>query len=721
MPAAAASHSARDQRLRLGLVIGQLTYGGAESQLYELARGLGETCDVTVYCMSSATEPYGPRLEAAGVRVRSFPAIGRLDPTRVLRLASSLRSDGIELVHAFLFIGSAYAYLATRFLSGVRLVTSARNCKPEPSRLRRFVLERAFRSSHAIVCNSAEMARFAARYYGAPNDRLDIVYNGVDTERFAAAAPDPSRQIVGTIGRIERQKNLDLFLDAAAILRERFPAARFVIVGDGSLRPRLEERVRADGLADAVRFAGNVEDVPALLAGLGQLWLTSDWEGTPNVVLEAMAAGLPVVATRVGGTPRDRRGRAHRPAGRAGRCSRLRGGGGAFVGGPGAGRRRGRGRSSGRDPTIFPKGDDRLDQCGIQSRAEAGHIVSARPTVTVIIPMRNERDWIGRCLDSVFGQDYPGELLDVIVVDGMSDDGSQEILSELAASEPRLRVLQNPARIVPSSLNRAIGAATGDIIARVDSHTLLATDYISVGVETLQRTGADNVGGPMVKLGGGKVGDAIAAAMGSRFGVGSYFQYGSEEREADTVYMGMWPREVFERVGLFDEELVRNQDDEFNYRLRKHGGRIVVNPRMRSRYQNRQSWSKLARQFYEYGLWKARVLQKHPAQMSIRHYVPPGFDLLVLAGLASAPLGPLGPLLSAGAICAYLVVVAAVAATLPEGSGGRFRLVLAFVLIHHAWAIGFLVGMVRFAHRWFKPERPEARLAGDLAGSATRD
>jgi hypothetical protein len=219
----------------------------------------------------------------------------------------------------------------------------------------------------------------------------------------------------------------------------------------------------------------------------------------------------------------------------------------------------------------------------------------------------------------------------------------------------------------------------------------------------------------MVKIGGGAVGDAIAGAMSSRFGIGSYFQFGTAERDADTVYMGMWPRQVFEKVGLFDEELVRNQDDELSYRIRKGGGRIIVSPAMRSRYQNRQSWRKLARQFYEYGLWKTRVLQKHPRQMSIRHYVPPAFDAAVLAGLASGPVfGAVGPLAAVAALGIYAAVMAVVAMR-EARAGGRTRYWLALVLIHHAWALGFLVGMVRFAPRWVRSEPPVPRLAPAVA------
>jgi glycosyltransferase involved in cell wall biosynthesis len=292
-------------RRRVGLVIGQLTYGGAESQLCELARGLRAECDVFVYCLSEKDRPYGPKLREAGVPVEVIAATGSFDLARVVRLARSLHRDRIDVVHAFLFIASAYAYLATRLARRMRLVTSARNCKPEPNAVRRWIMKRAFKRSDAIICNSSEMARFASAYYAAPAGRITVVYNGVDTQRFDAARPAPSaeRLTIGTIGRLEPQKNLDAFLEAAACVHAVRPEARFHVVGEGSERARLETRTSTLGLAGVVSFEGTTGDVAGFLATLDQFWLTSDWEGTPNVVLEAMAAGVPIIATRVGGVP----------------------------------------------------------------------------------------------------------------------------------------------------------------------------------------------------------------------------------------------------------------------------------------------------------------------------------------------------------------------------------------------------------------------------------
>lgn len=331
------------------------------------------------------------------------------------------------------------------------------------------------------------------------------------------------------------------------------------------------------------------------------------------------------------------------------------------------------------------------------------------PLVSVVIPMRNEGKHIHECLGSVLAQDYPSECLEVIVVDGDSDDDSLEVLQGYGDS---IRVLHNPARIVPSSMNIGIRAARGEIVARVDAHTQLAPDYLRVGVETLQRTGADNVGGPMISVGGGAIGDAIALAMASRFGIGAYFHFASEDREVDTVYMGMWPRRVFERIGLFDEELVRNQDDELNYRLRKAGGRIFLTTRMHSRYQNRQSWESLRRQFYQYGLWKIRVLQKHPRQMSLRQFVPPAFVAALAGSALAACFHVWGVWLLVLVASSYAAALSLAAGSVARTHGWQHfaNLLRAFTTMHVSWGSGFLVGAVRFARHWRIPEVPAPRL-----------
>jgi succinoglycan biosynthesis protein ExoA len=328
--------------------------------------------------------------------------------------------------------------------------------------------------------------------------------------------------------------------------------------------------------------------------------------------------------------------------------------------------------------------------------------------------MRNEAGHLTRCIDAILAQDYPADRFEVIVVDGDSEDRSLEVLR---AYEGRVRVLHNPGRIVPTAMNIGIRAAQGGIVARIDAHTVIEPDYIRSGVETLERSGADNVGGPMHAIGGGPFADAVALAMSSRFGIGAYFHFATQDRDVDTVYMGMYRRTAFERVGLFDEELVRNQDDELNYRLRKHGGRIFLTTRMRSHYQNRQSLKTLARQFFQYGVWKVRVLQKHPRQMSVRHFVPPVFVAVVLTTGLLAPWVSGARLLCAGVLGAYIVALTAAAAAVATRHGWkRFpRLLSAFAVMHLGWGLGFLVGVVRFGHRWLieEPSPPRLRTAAN--------
>jgi succinoglycan biosynthesis protein ExoA len=334
-----------------------------------------------------------------------------------------------------------------------------------------------------------------------------------------------------------------------------------------------------------------------------------------------------------------------------------------------------------------------------------------RLPVTVIMPIRNEAAFIARSLGAVLDQDYPADRMQVLVADGMSDDATRAIVEEIAATHPAhtVEIVDNPGGVVPTGFNAALSRARGEIVVRVDGHTIIADDYVSACVTALGESGADTVGGRMDAQGRGRIGEVIALATSSRFGVGdAQFHYASGEHWVDSVYMGAWRREVFDRVGGFDPEMVRNQDDEFNYRLRAAGGRILLTDRIRSRYYSRASLRTLFRQYRQYGFWKVRVLQKHPRQMSLRQFVPPVFAAAVAGGAVLAPTSRGIRRLWSATLAVYGLAAVGASVTVARRSGWRHLplLPVAFAAMHLGYGGGFLAGLVRFARRW--GERSEA-------------
>jgi succinoglycan biosynthesis protein ExoA len=327
------------------------------------------------------------------------------------------------------------------------------------------------------------------------------------------------------------------------------------------------------------------------------------------------------------------------------------------------------------------------------------------PFITVIMPIRNEAGFIARSLGAVLGQHYPHNRMEVLIADGMSTDRTRDVINSLAKAYPGIRVtvLDNPGKIVPTGMNAALARAQGEIIVRVDGHTIVAPDYVRECIAALKRSGASNVGGRMDPVSEGRFGQATALATSSRFGVGgARFHYSDREESVDTVYMGAWPRDVFDRIGFFDEELVRNQDDEFNYRLRSRGGKILLSPRIKSRYYNRTTNHDLWRQYLQYGYWKIRVMQKHRAQMRPRQFVPPLFVFILLISLLAAPLFAIGKwifLLVAG-----FYVITNLAASIKLAREKNWRLLpllpITFVILHVAYGLGFLIGLIKFRNRW---------------------
>jgi glycosyltransferase involved in cell wall biosynthesis len=322
------------------------------------------------------------------------------------------------------------------------------------------------------------------------------------------------------------------------------------------------------------------------------------------------------------------------------------------------------------------------------------------PFVSLIVPCRNEERYIGSCLDSALATDYPRHRLEVLVAEGRSDDRTREIATSYAASHPCITLVDNPQRTTPAGLNAAIRQARGEVIVRLDAHAAYPSNYLRVLVLALQETGADNVSGVLVTLPAEDrpIPRAIAVGLAHTFGVGnSHFRIGTRTRRwVNAVQFGCYRRELFDRIGLFDEELVRNQDDEFNFRLIARGGRILLLPEVECRYYARGSLRQLARMCYQYGYFKPLVARKVGRIMTLRQLVPAAFVLGLLGfGLLGLWWVP-GRWLFAGIAGAYATVAAvcAVLASLRHGPGCAGALLLVFPTMHVSYGLGFLQGTI---------------------------
>ena len=339
------------------------------------------------------------------------------------------------------------------------------------------------------------------------------------------------------------------------------------------------------------------------------------------------------------------------------------------------------------------------------------------PMVTVIVPCRNEAEHIESCIGALLALESPAGGFEVVVVDGMSTDGTREILDRLERSVSAqslstgspgrpLRVINNPGMIVSKGLNIAIRAANGAVIVRADAHTEYAPDYLLRCVEALNESGADNVGGPWIAQGRGYLGHAIAAAFQSPFAVGSVRGHNPNyEGYVDTVYLGCWRRATFDRVGYFDEDLVRNQDDEHNLRIIRGGGRIWQSLKIRSWYLSRDTLRTLFTQYGQYGYWKVRVIQKHRMPGAWRHVVPGGALLVVfLLGLTAAvqflisvnPAPCLWLLLWSLAVYCLYIIAASVLVARRAGWQLLPVLPLTFACYHLSYGLGFWCGVWDF-------------------------
>ncbi len=323
-------------------------------------------------------------------------------------------------------------------------------------------------------------------------------------------------------------------------------------------------------------------------------------------------------------------------------------------------------------------------------------IVDTVPFISVVIPVRNEAGFIRDLLDAVFSQDYPQDRIEVIVADGLSTDGTREILADLQARHPQLVVVDNPGRIVPTGLNLAVARSRGEIVVRIDGHAVISPDFLRQNIALLsEHPEAWSVGGPIRHAATTTFGKAVAVAMSHPLGVGNArHRYPDYEGYTEGAQFPALRRWVFDHIGMFDERLVRNQDDEFNYRIRRAGGKVYVSPRVRYAYFVRARIGQLFKQYFQYGFWRIPVIEKHGRPTTLRQMAPTLFYAACVL-LALAAVWWREPLLAVALPSVYItaLLLAGAATVLENNLRVSSCVPVAIATMHAGYGLGMGYGI----------------------------
>lgn len=316
------------------------------------------------------------------------------------------------------------------------------------------------------------------------------------------------------------------------------------------------------------------------------------------------------------------------------------------------------------------------------------------------MPVLNEENYLASAINAILAQNYAGNIRIVLAL-GPSTDKTNEVAADLQSQDPRISTVENPSGRTPDGLNAALAATTESVIVRVDAHSELSADYLTIAAQTLARTGADNVGGVMAAKGRSAFESAVATAMTSKLGVGgASFHVGGSEGPAETVYLGVFRRSALERVGGYDPNFTRAQDWELNFRIRSTGGTVWFNPALHVTYRPRSSARALAKQYFQYGQWRRKVMREHPETTrtisALRYFAPPlavlGIVFGTLMGLVGAYLST-WPLVFWGFLApvGYLGLVLLATLTLAKKAGKAIlHLPSVLILMQISWGLGFL-------------------------------
>jgi succinoglycan biosynthesis protein ExoA len=332
----------------------------------------------------------------------------------------------------------------------------------------------------------------------------------------------------------------------------------------------------------------------------------------------------------------------------------------------------------------------------------------ALPGISYVMPVLNEGTYVESAVRTVLAQDYEGDK-ELVLALGPSTDGTDQLIEKLAQADPRIRTVRNPDVDIPVGLNLAIAASSNPIIVRVDAHSELEPGYTKAAVETLERTGAANVGGVMLARGKNAFQSAVARAYNSKFGLGgARYHGGATEGPAESAYLGVFRREVLEQVGFFDETIRRGEDWELNLRIRAAGHVVWFDPSLKVSYWPRENWRKLVKQFFATGVWRGELVRRYGGRNPWRFFAPPLLVLAVVASVVVAALQLTGVLqgwpslvfsLIYLAPLAYLLLVLWVSLVQDDVPLWAHRLLFMIVLptMHLSWGTGFIVALVRGA------------------------
>jgi len=322
-----------------------------------------------------------------------------------------------------------------------------------------------------------------------------------------------------------------------------------------------------------------------------------------------------------------------------------------------------------------------------------------KKTVSVIIPCRNEENYIEKCVQSFLDQSYPMELLTIVIADGMSTDNTRNIIEKLKRKNKNIVLLDNEGLSAPKGMNLGIKYTNSDIVIIFGAHAYADKDFVLENVLALENEEVGCAGGLITTINESTKGAAIAEAMSCPFGVGNaLFRYAETESFVDTVGFGAYRRTLLDKIGLFDEELVRNQDDELNFRVQKSGAKILLTPKIKSTYFSRGDFKKLWRQYYQYGFWKVRVIQKHKRPASIRHLIPLMFVLFLTFGGILSIFSNFIKNVYFLILGLYLLLDLLFSAKISIKKNMKYLgyLIITFPILHISYGLGFILGIFNF-------------------------